>query len=360
MTTGLQPPPDATVETEAALRAIIGSPSRGVVLKKTSQIDDKARAFLGRSPFVAMTACDPDGLVGLSAFGGAPGFVRVLDARTLLIAGDPGDRGDRPAPFGADRSVGLIVLIPGVNETLRINGRAEAEVGRDPGLRVTVEEMFYHCPKAFIRSHLWDTPSRRAAPVATGLLPGEEVRLTALDARCRALIERSPFLFLGTSRADGNADVSPRGDPAGFVQVLNDRTLLLPDRPGNRLADSFTNILAHPYAALLFLEPGSAVTLRIRARARIIAGQDLLQPLAVDGRTPKVGIWLDVEDAVVGEVAAVRDARLWDADARVDRTSVPSIGELMVSQLACAGRADGLTAEMVDRGVEQDAKVNLY
>lgn len=360
MTTRLQPPAHATVDSEGALREIIGSPSRGVVMKKTAQIDDKARAFLGRSPFVAMTTCLPGGPVDISARGGDPGFIRVLDDRSLLIADHPADRlGDVSANLDAHSFVGLLAPIPGVNETLRINGHAEVTEEPEPAIRVTVEEMFYHCPKAFIRSHLWDAVEQGGSDTSDPLAD-DEVRLPALDVRSRALIQRSPFLFLGTSRADGNADVSPRGDPAGFVRILDDRTLLLPDRPGNRLADSFTNILAHPYAALLFLVPGSAATLQVRAQARIVTDPDLLQRLAVEGRTPKVCVWLDVEDVQLGDPPLLQRARLWDAAARAERSSVPSIGELMVSQLACAGRADGLSAEAIDTGVEQDAKVNLY
>jgi PPOX class probable FMN-dependent enzyme len=330
-------------------------------MKKTERIDDKARAFLSRSPFLAMTTCLPDGSVDLSARGGDPGFIRVLDDRSILIADHPANRlGDAAGHLDARPFVGLIALIPGVNETLRINGRTEVMDGPEPALRVTVDEMFYHCPKAFIRSHLWDTPALPDEQDALDLFSDGAVRLPALDARCRALIQRAPFLFLGTSQVDGNADVSPRGDPAGFVRMLEDRTLLLPDRPGNRLADSFTNILAHPYAALLFLIPGSSATLQVRARARIITDPNLLQPLAVEGRTPKVGVWLDVEDVRLGDPMLLQRSRLWDTAVRAERSSVPSIGELMVSQLACAGRADGLSPEMIDAGVERDAKENLY
>jgi PPOX class probable FMN-dependent enzyme len=219
--------------------------------------------------------------------------------------------------------------------------------------------MFYHCPKAFVRSHLWEPTEDHHSNAVDSLGVDEEIRLPALDVRCRTVIQRSPFLFLGTSRTDGNADVSPRGDPAGFVRILDDRTLLLPDRRGNRLADSFCNILENPTAGLLFLVPGESVALQIQTRARVVTDPDLLRPLTVQGKTPNLGLWLEIEDAVLSRTSMFGPARLWDA-AQFDPARVPTIGELMVSQLACVGRGDGLSPELIDASLRQDAKDNLY
>ncbi|MGE0539428.1 MAG: MSMEG_1061 family FMN-dependent PPOX-type flavoprotein [Dehalococcoidia bacterium] len=361
MTTRLQPPTDATIESEAALREITGSPSQAVVLKKTDRIDAKGRVFLANSPFVCVAIRRGDGLVALIARGGASGFIQVIDDTTLLISDHAAAQlGDVAEDLAAQPSVGLLALIPGMNETLRINGRAEVVDGPEPAIRLSLDEMFYHCPKAFVRSHLWEPAGDERHVTIESLGLDEEVRLPALDVRCRALIQRSPFLFLGTSRTDGNADVSPRGDPAGFVRILDDRTLLLPDRRGNRLADSFCNILENPAAGLLFLVPGEPVVLRVQTRARVITDPDLLHPLTVQGKTPNLGLWLDVEDAVLSHTSMFGRARLWDAATQFDPARVPTIGELMVSQLACVGRGDGLSAELIDASLKQDAKDNLY
>src|SRR5262245_64356639 len=101
-----------------------------------------------------------------------------------------------------------------------------------------------------------------------------------LNDLTRQFVERSPFLCLATSAADGTCDVSPRGDPAGFVRVLDDRTLLLPDRPGNRLADSFRNVLENPHVALLFFIPGVTDTFRVNGRAELVTDSELLAPCA--------------------------------------------------------------------------------
>jgi PPOX class probable FMN-dependent enzyme len=105
-----------------------------------------------------------------------------------------------------------------------------------------------------------------------------------LNELTRQFVERSPFLCLATSAADGTCDVSPRGDPVGFVKVLDERTLLLPDRPGNRLADSFRNVLENPHVALIFIIPGISDTFRVNGRATIVEDPELLEPCAVECR----------------------------------------------------------------------------
>ena len=122
-------------------------------------------------------------------------------------------------------------------------------------------------------------------------------RWRKLDRFMRALIERSPFLCLGTANAAGKADVSPRGDPPGFVQILDDETLLIPDRPGNNHLDSIENIIANPNVGLIFFVPGSEETLRVNGRARVVDDPSLLAAAELNGRAPKAGI-----EVSIGEV----------------------------------------------------------
>src|SRR5436190_19593971 len=131
--------------------------------------------------------------------------------------------------------------------------------------------------------------------VLRGLLgePSELVRSKVsdrLNELTRQFVERSPFLCLATSAADGTCDVSPRGDPAGFVRILDEKTLLLPDRPGNRLADSLRNVLENPHVALLFFIPGVPDTFRVNGRAEIVTDQELLEGCAGEGKTPKLAL----------------------------------------------------------------------
>ncbi len=150
-----------------------------------------------------------------------------------------------------------------------------------------------------------------------------------LNELTRQFVERSPFLCLATSAADGTCDVSPRGDPSGFVRILDERTLLLPDRPGNRLADSLRNVMQNPHVALIFLIPGVTDTLRVNGRATIVTDADLLEPSSVEGKTPKLGLLIEIDEAFTHCSKAFLRAQLWDPEGYVAREELPSSGEIM-------------------------------
>jgi PPOX class probable FMN-dependent enzyme len=151
---------------------------------------------------------------------------------------------------------------------------------------------------------------------------------TRLDALTRPFVERSPFLLLATSDAEGHVDVSPRGDPTGFVRILDDATLLIPERPGNRIADSLRNILRNPRVGLLFVIPGVGDTFRVNGRATLITDRALLEPCAVEEKVPKLGILVDIESAFTHCSKAFLRSQLWDATRFVDRAELPTNGEI--------------------------------
>lgn len=165
-----------------------------------------------------------------------------------------------------------------------------------------------------------------------------------LNPLTRRFIELSPFLCLSTSAADGSCDVSPRGDPAGFVHVLDDRTLLIPERPGNRLADSLRNILGNPRVGLLFLIPGVGDSFRINGRATLTTDPGLLADSAVEGKAPRLGILVDVEEAFMHCSKAAIRSDLWAPARFVDRSALPTGGEMLR-----AVRGDDFDSETYDR-----------
>ena len=165
-----------------------------------------------------------------------------------------------------------------------------------------------------------------------------------LNPLTRQFVERSPFVCVATARPDGGLDVSPRGDPAGFVRILDERTLLLPDRPGNRIADTLTNLLEDPRIALLFLIPGVGDTFRVNGRARIVDDAELLEPSAVDGKVPRLGLLVSVEEAYTQCSKALIRSDLWNPERHVDRAELPSSGEILRSV-----REDDFDAEEYDR-----------
>ena len=164
--------------------------------------------------------------------------------------------------------------------------------------------------------------------------PAELVRnkiADRLNPLTRQFVERSPFVVVATGRPDGGLDVSPRGDPAGFVRILDERTLLLPDRPGNKLADTLTNLLEDDRIALLFLIPGVNDTFRVNGRARIVDDPEVLAPSTIEGKAPRLGILVEVEEAYSQCPKALLRSELWNSERHIDRSELPSSGEILRS-----------------------------
>ncbi|MBM3516983.1 MAG: pyridoxamine 5'-phosphate oxidase family protein [Alphaproteobacteria bacterium] len=180
--------------------------------------------------------------------------------------------------------------------------------------------------------------------------------LPKLDRLCRKFIADSPFLCLGTADRHGTADVSPRGDPPGFVQVLDDTTILIPERPGNRRVDSLANIVENPNVGILFFVPGIEETLRLNGRASVIRDSALLAGLAVNGKAPKLAIRVEVQEVFLHCAKALKRSKLWDPARHRSRKDFPSIGRAILEQT----RSNAYDADEVDRLVEDDYKNNLY
>jgi PPOX class probable FMN-dependent enzyme len=165
-----------------------------------------------------------------------------------------------------------------------------------------------------------------------------------LNHLTRQFVERSPFVCVATARPDGGLDVSPRGDPAGFVRILDERTLLIPDRPGNRIADTLTNLLADGRIALLFLIPGIGDTFRVNGRATVVDDPELLAGSAVDGNVPRLGVLVSIDEAYTQCAKALVRSDLWNPERHVARSELPSPGEILRSLTD-----PGFDAEAYDR-----------
>ena len=170
----------------------------------------------------------------------------------------------------------------------------------------------------------------------------------------RRLIEAAPFVAIATCGPEG-LDCSPKGDPAGFVHILDDRTLAIPDRPGNNRIDGFRNILHDPRVALLFLIPGVGETLRVNGRATISIDPELMARFAVNGKPPRSVMIVQIESIFFHCAKAIVRARLWDEATRIDRKSLPSTGAII------AELSDGkLGGEAYDREAPERIRAQLY
>src|SRR3954453_13743635 len=152
-----------------------------------------------------------------------------------------------------------------------------------------------------------------------------------LNDLTRQFIERSPFVCVATKMPNGGIDVSPRGDPPGFVRILGERELLIPERPGNRIPDTLTNLLADPSIGLIFLIPGVSDSFRVNGRGVITDDRELLAPSAVEGSVPKLGILVSVDEAYTQCSKALIRSDLWNPDRHIDRSELPSAGEILRS-----------------------------
>lgn len=176
--------------------------------------------------------------------------------------------------------------------------------------------------------------------------------LPRLDEHCRNFIAISPFCVLTSVGADGMMDTSPRGDPPGFVAAPDERTLLLPDRPGNNQVDTLQNLVSNPEVGLLFFVPGMNETLRVSGTAEIVTDPETLAPLSVNGKFPLSALRVTVKETFLHCGRALIRSRLWDPAARIDRSSYPTYGQVVSDQVKV------VSAEEIDASEEEANQVD--
>jgi len=343
--------PHQIIETEEALRTRIPFPIPLIAEKKLESLFDHDKSFIALSPLLCLTTRGPDGNIDVSIHGGKHGFVRVVNEKTLLVPLFADRRlRDPQEDIPTHSEVGLIFMIPGVTETLRINGRGTIidrhelsdivflpEDSPDAVLQVEIAENYFQCPKASLRSRLWK-PDAQVALSSLAHLEETPEPLSAFDDNSLSFLEHACFTFLGTCNGKEEADISPRGDPPGAFKLLNRKVLLIGDRPGNRLVDSHRNVLQYPQVGLVFLIPGISLVLMVQGRVRLTTDDDILELLTVQGKKPILGVWIDVETVFLSHSQALERARLWDTRTHIDPDKLPSLAEKITSLLKLTGK----------------------
>ena len=176
-----------------------------------------------------------------------------------------------------------------------------------------------------------------------------------LDDVCRAFIERSPFIVMASANSNGELDISPKGDPEGFVQVLDEKYLAIPDRPGNRRIDTFQNLLDNPHVAIIFIIPGKGETLRVSGEARIVRDKALRESMAVNGRVPEFAVVVRVEEAMIHCPKCMVRSKLWQPEAWPDHSGTASVAEAVVVHANL-----DITPEEFKARVEAAGRAKLY
>jgi len=191
---------------------------------------------------------------------------------------------------------------------------------------------------------LYGEPSERAV----------KKQLQRLEKHSRAFIALSPFLVIATADPSGRCDASPKGDAPGFVRVIDDETLLIPDRLGNNRVDTIGNLLAAPGVGLIFFVPGLRETLRVNGRARITTDPALLEPCAVNGKAPRSGILVDADEVYFHCGKALIRSDLWNPEKQLKRSEFPSLGRILADQIG------GISVEESERVTAESYRTRLY
>ncbi len=327
----------------AALESSIGKTPGPMHLKVIDHLDAGAVRWLAASPLMFAgfgSATD----TAVSIAGGKPGFIDVVDASRIRL---PKAYLDRPEIACERQGFGALFLIPSLGETLRVNGRVRA-VDRET-IEIHIEECYVHCAKALIRSDFWNASPRPNVPSE----PAEFL------AACR-------FLALATVDGEGHADVSPKGDPAGMMTRLVDGSVWFADRPGNRRADSFRNMLAQPRVAIAALIPGAISVALVRGEARLTQDERVRAGFAVQNKTPLLATHIERPEIAIVHSPALERAGLWPSKASDEPLNPASI----LSAHVKLSNERGLQATLVraaisvpglmQKGLDRDYKTNLY
>lgn len=350
------------VTSETEIRKAIGTPPNTVYLKKINLLEEHSKRYLEMSHLMAISVQNIPTRIHLIATQQSK-LVIVDDTKfTLKVR----NIGESATPI-QDEPCGLYVLVAGFEESLRINGKV-CITSRGDGISVIeikIDEHYFHCAKSIKRSHFWtsiDYTSSMDNPLG-------EVEFS--DSNVKDFIQKSPFLLLATQNKKGEADLSPRGDPGGFLRVLDGHKVLIPERPGNKIADSLRNIIINSSMAIILFIPGTKLSLILTGDGKLTNSQTALKAFEIRNKIPKMGIELTVKKTYFGVNPALADKNLWDKADFGDRSVFPSLGMIVSEQLQSAGKMPGsgsvigrvlgkLVGAVSQLAIKQDYKKNLY
>ncbi|MGE0036420.1 MAG: pyridoxamine 5'-phosphate oxidase family protein [Xanthobacteraceae bacterium] len=330
------------ISTVAELEARLGKTPGPMHQKVIDHLDEGAKRWVAASPLI-FAGFGSNGSIAITLGGGAPGFVEIVGSNRLRIA--PALL-DAPEIARENDAIGALFLIPGLGETLRLNGRVI--VANDTAIEVGIEECYVHCAKALIRSEFWSASSQNQSSCSVA-----------------ELLSEARFLALATVDDKGRADVSPKGDPASLMIRLSQDAAWFADRPGNRRADSFRNILTQPRVAIAALVPGMTQVVVLGGKARLSTSDDVRSTFTVRDKRPFLATCVAHPEIRIYNSASLARARLRPAaqSSGIDAATV-------MTQHVKLNRSRGAHAALVrtllsvpgimQMGLDRDYKSNLY
>lgn len=342
------------IDSLKSLRKLISEPPSMMKKRLQSQVDDYCQTIIEKAAVCALGFADPAADIE---------FLNLRDAPVVHSQGDriamswPADKALPPvlAP-GSRPRCSLYFIMPGIGFALRANGRC-AVVPKDgaPLLEFQADALFLHCSRAKVRAEFWRARGDDFAARAGAAAPAA----ARLSEEALAFIARSPYVLLLTRNADGATELSPRGDPDGFVRVLGGNTLVIPERPGNKVACTLSNILVQEQVTASFVIPGCATVLSVAGRGWLSADRQVLEPLAVNGKVPAVGIVLQVDRFRFQHCPELVAAGLWSSATHLRESDIPSFPKMLAEHMNGRGLLGKATTLVVDAVVKHDLK-NLY
>lgn len=277
-----------TIASIPQLEACLGLASLGVKMKIIDHLDGAAAGWIAASSIAFLGLAGPEG-PRVTLMGGAPGFADVADPGALAV---PRAAVDEAGELSPGQGAAVLFLIPGLGETLRASGRISAVGER---IEIAVEECFVHCAKALIRSDFWNGT-------------------TADSSDAASFVNASRFLALATMDEDGRVDVSPKGDPAGMLIRMEEGRATLAERPGNRLAFGYRNMIGQPRVSAVCLIPGSSSVVQLQGRAHLTSDEEVRSAFVVEGKTPILATVIEDAEPALRTSGTLERAALWSAD----------------------------------------------
>jgi len=354
----------AHIHNATELQSLVGEPHEIIKAKVLGQLDYYCLAYLEQSPIMFLGFRDK-GMSQILILDGAPGFVKAVNNHTLHIPHHQEFSVIDGNIFNQFLPVSLYFWIPGIEETLRINGMAGWVIdNKSPLVSTTpfrnlclrIDATFLHCAKSVKRSKLWVKKES-----ADKKIDFKNKKTTLLNDNHRMFIALSPFICLHTQNNSNQTELSPRGDPQGFVHILDDTHLLIPDRPGNKRVDSMYNLLDNPRLGIIFLVPGSTSVLKINGKASLVSDSELLQPLAIKNKVPKLGILVSVTQCEFYQSNALNWQTIWAKAAEADKKQFPPLGQILVEQTTKnKSLMTKIKGKIVEAVIKRDYKKNMY
>lgn len=323
------------IETESALRKLISDYPKMLDKRLQPELDRYCLELISHS-VIAVVACN-DSSTPMFLLAKDDILVRTPKLLTLPLANKA------PAP-GSPVNASLYFLVPGIGHALRVNGSI-AKTGTLWTMSITCS--YLHCARAAARAELWKIrSSSKISTINPNISPKD-------------FIEASPYLLLKTVNSSGQTELSPRGDESGFVTLIDQRRIFIPERPGNKVAISMRNIIANGHVEVLMLLPHSNFIMHIRGRASLSSNDHLLAKSVVKGKHPKLGILVTHCEFSITENRVINDAELWSNNNHVDENRITRFSKALSIHMNGAGLLGKLSAPVVDAVVKNDMK-HLY